>query len=250
MTRQFVEFCEKNNIILFFLLSHTSHILQPLDVGVFSVYKHWHSEAVEAATMTGCRKFSKDEFLHSIGEIRRKTFKPHTIKLGFKLTGLWPINSKLITDELDSYDPYHDNIPRPDTPSITSQNTEFSTPKTAEKIRRLSLRLNQYDHATQRFKEGLEKLAKGAEAQATLALQLQMEFDRTQAIQGARHARYDASRRHAQITGIMNSTQMKNMKLKEYKLSEEADQEKTRRKWKKVLIEIRKHGRAKKRSGK
>lgn len=250
MTRQFVEFCEKNNIILFFLLSHTSHILQPLDVGVFNVYKHWHSEAIEAATMTGCRKFSKDEFLHSIGEIRRKTFKPHTIKLGFKLTGLWPINSKLITDELDSYDPYHDNIPRPDTPSTASQNTEFSTPKTAEKIRKISLRLNQYDPLTQRFKEGLEKLAKGAEAQATLAYQLQMEFDRTQAIMGARHARYENSRRHAQITGIMNSSQMKEMKRKEYKLSEEADKEKTRRKWKKVLIEIRKHGRAKKRSGK
>lgn len=164
LTRQFVRFCEKNNIILFFLLSHTSHILQPLDVGVFSVYKYWHSEAVEAATMTGCRKFSKDEFLYSIGEIRRKTFRPHTIKLRFKLTGLWPINPKLITDELESYDLYHDNSPRSNTPSTASQNTEFSTPKTAEKVRRISLRLNQYDPTTQRFKEGLAKLAKGAEA--------------------------------------------------------------------------------------
>jgi hypothetical protein len=43
---------------------------------------------------------------------------------------------------------------------------------------------------------------------------------------------------------------MKEIKRKEYKLSEEADKEKTRRKWKKVLIEIRKHGRAKKGSGK
>lgn len=249
LTRQFVQFCEKNDIILFFLLSHTSHILQPLDVGVFSVYKHWHSEAVEAATMTGCRKFSKDEFLYSIGEIRRKTFQPHTIKLGFKLTGLWPINPKLITDELESYDPYHDNLPRQDTPSSGSQNTEFSTPKTAERIRRISNRLYQYDPTTQRFKDGLAKLAKGAEAQALLALQLQREFDSTQAIMGARHARYDNSRRHVQITGIINSTQVKNMKYKEYKLSEKADQEKTKRKWKKVLIEIRKHGRAKKRRG-
>ncbi|KAJ6059822.1 hypothetical protein N7444_003461 [Penicillium canescens] len=191
-----------------------------------------------------------DEFLHSIGEIRRKTFKPHTIKLGFKLTGLWPINSKLITDELESYDPYYDNLYRSNTPSINSQNTEFSTPKTAEKVRRISLRLNQYDPTTQHFKEGLAKLAKGAEAQATLALQLQREFDRTQAIMGARHARYDASRRHVRITGIMNSNQLKEIKRKEYKLSEKADQEKTRRKWKKVLVEIRKHGRAKKRIGK
>ncbi|KAJ5847731.1 hypothetical protein N7455_011688 [Penicillium solitum] len=189
-----------------------------------------------------------DEFLYSIGEIRRKTFKPHTIKLGFKLTGLWPINSKLITDELESYNPYYDNRSRSNTPSTTSQNTEFSTPKTAEKVRRISLRLNQYNPTTQRFKEGLAKLVKGAEAQATLALQLQREFDQTQAIMGARHARYDASRRYLQITGIINSNQVKAMKRKEYKLTEKADQEKTKRKWK-VLIEIRKYGRAKK-SGK
>jgi hypothetical protein len=35
---------------------HTSHLLQPLDVRVFSVYKHWHSEAVEAATAIGVEK--------------------------------------------------------------------------------------------------------------------------------------------------------------------------------------------------
>ncbi|KAJ5877277.1 hypothetical protein N7455_000742 [Penicillium solitum] len=166
-----------------------------------------------------------------------------------KLTGLWPINSKLITDKLESYNPYYDNRSRSNTPSITSQNTEFSTPKTAEKVRRISLRLNQTDPTTQRFKEGLAKLVKGAEAQATLALQLQREFDQTQAIMGARHARYDTSRRHLRITGIINSNQVKAMKRKEYKLTEKADQEKTKRKWKKVLIEIRKYGRAKK-SGK
>lgn len=149
---------------------------------------------------------------------------------------------------MELYDPYDDNLPRPDTPSTSSQNTEFSTPKTAEKIRRISNRLNQYDPTTQRFKEGLAKLAKGAEAQATLALQLQREFDSTQAIMGARHARYNNSRRHIRITGITSSSQVKEMKYKEYKLTEKNDQEKTRRKWKKVLIEIRKHGRAKKRA--
>ncbi|KAJ5816904.1 hypothetical protein N7447_009137 [Penicillium robsamsonii] len=65
-------------------------ILSPLDVGVFSVYKHCYSEAVEATIMTRCRKFSKDKFLHLIREIRRKTFR------------LWPINPKLITDKLES----------------------------------------------------------------------------------------------------------------------------------------------------
>ncbi|KAJ5521537.1 hypothetical protein N7527_005652, partial [Penicillium freii] len=101
----------------------------------------------------------------------------------------FPINSKLITDKLDLYNLYNNNLSRPDTLSTTSQNTEFSTLKTAKK-----------------------------------------EFDSIQAIIGARYARYDVSRRHLQITGIINSSQVKEIKRKEYKLSKKADQEKTKRK--------------------
>lgn len=50
MTYEFVDFCERNNIILYFLPPHRSHLLQPLDVGVFHAYKHWHSGAIKDAT--------------------------------------------------------------------------------------------------------------------------------------------------------------------------------------------------------
>jgi hypothetical protein len=97
LTYEFIQFCEKNRIIPFFLPSHTSHLLQPLDVGVFNVYKHWHAEAIEAVTMTGCQKLTKDEFLYALATIRTKTFKLSTIQLGFRLTGLWPYNPSMVT---------------------------------------------------------------------------------------------------------------------------------------------------------
>lgn len=53
--------------------------MQPLDVGVFHTYKHWHSEAVFAVSYTGIGKFTKIEFLTAIREIRKKTFKMQTI---------------------------------------------------------------------------------------------------------------------------------------------------------------------------
>jgi hypothetical protein len=247
LTRQFIKFCEKNNIILFFLLAHSSHILQPLDVGVFNVYKHWHSEAIEAATATGCTKFTKDEFLHAITQIRQKTFRPQTIKYGFKLAGLWPINSKLITDELPLYDDDDDDRPRDTTPSTTSQPSDFSTPKTAKKVKRISDYVNTHSPTSSHYKQALDKLRKSAEMTMTLASELQRQFDATQAATAARLARRNASRRHARITGIISSSQVKEMKRKEYKLSEEADQKRQRRKWKKVLVEIRKYGRTQKR---
>ena len=48
-TKEFLEYCEFNNIIPLALPSHTTHLLQPLDVCVFQPLKHWHSEAVMEA---------------------------------------------------------------------------------------------------------------------------------------------------------------------------------------------------------
>ena len=40
ITYEFINFYEKNNILLYFLPPYTSHILQLLDVGVFYAYKY------------------------------------------------------------------------------------------------------------------------------------------------------------------------------------------------------------------
>ena len=49
-TREFLEYCEKKKIIPFCLPPHTTHLLQPLDVVLFQPYKHYHAEAIDAAT--------------------------------------------------------------------------------------------------------------------------------------------------------------------------------------------------------
>ena len=42
----FVIEAAKDNIHIYTFPSHLTHILQPLDVGIFQPYKHWHKEAV------------------------------------------------------------------------------------------------------------------------------------------------------------------------------------------------------------
>lgn len=58
LTYDFVKYCEDHKIIPFFLPPHSSHLLQPLDVGVFSAYKHWHSEWVYDATVSGYERIT------------------------------------------------------------------------------------------------------------------------------------------------------------------------------------------------
>lgn len=100
---------------------HASHILQPLDVGVFSVYNHWHSEWVYDATVSGYERITKDDFLGAIAQIRQRSFKPSTIKVGFRLTGLWLINPNIVLEGLvDSVEEdFGFNTPSPPS-SITS----------------------------------------------------------------------------------------------------------------------------------
>ena len=70
LTKEFVDYCDERKIISFSLPSHISHNLQPCDVVMFQPFKHYHKQAVEAATRTGCTDFNKVEFLNAIDSIR------------------------------------------------------------------------------------------------------------------------------------------------------------------------------------
>jgi hypothetical protein len=63
LTARFIAFCLDENIDLVYLLLHTSHLLQPLNVGVFSPLKRALSAEIEKlfrldTVMNRCRAFS------------------------------------------------------------------------------------------------------------------------------------------------------------------------------------------------
>ena len=77
-------------------LSYLTHLLQPLDVGVFQPFKHYHSEAVRESVRFGDFEFSKLDFLACFQKIRDQTFKTSTIKSAFAKTGLVPFNPSIV----------------------------------------------------------------------------------------------------------------------------------------------------------
>ena len=97
-TIPFLELATVNNIVLFRLPAHSTHLTQPLDVGVFQPYKHYHGEAVDNAVRMGDTEFGKLEFLASFQEFRTKTFKPSTIRHAFRTTGIVPFNPDIVLD--------------------------------------------------------------------------------------------------------------------------------------------------------
>ena len=69
---------------------HSTHLTQPLDVGVFQPMKHYHAEAVDNAIRLGDVDFNRLDFLAAFNQFRTKAFKSSTIKPAWEKTGLIP----------------------------------------------------------------------------------------------------------------------------------------------------------------
>ena len=100
MTISFNNMATEAKIVLFRLPPHSTHMTQPLDVGVFQPFKHYHTEAIDEAVRLGDTKFGTVEFLAAFQSFRDKTFRPITIRHAFRATGLVPYNSEVVLEKV------------------------------------------------------------------------------------------------------------------------------------------------------
>jgi hypothetical protein len=62
-TAEFDQYCLDHSIIVLYMPPHLSHLLQPLDVGCFSVLKQLYGCLVEQKMSLGVNHIEKQEFL-------------------------------------------------------------------------------------------------------------------------------------------------------------------------------------------
>lgn len=92
-TTDFMWECYKNNIQLLFLPPHTSHVLQPLDLSIFSPLKHTYRKLLNKTTSwTESTVVGKQLMIKCIIEARKQAITAHNIKAGWRAAGLWPVN--------------------------------------------------------------------------------------------------------------------------------------------------------------
>ena len=93
---KFKEICLKRKIITLYMPLHSSHLLQPLNIGCFSPLKRIYSTKIMALARCSITYITKIDFLLAFKMAYIKTFIAETIKGAFRGAGLIPYNLDIV----------------------------------------------------------------------------------------------------------------------------------------------------------
>jgi hypothetical protein len=81
--------------------SHSSHLLQPLDVACFAPLKRSYSDSISALARNHIHYINKETFLLAFKAAHELTFTEENARAGFRDAGLVPFNPDAVLSKLD-----------------------------------------------------------------------------------------------------------------------------------------------------
>jgi hypothetical protein len=144
LTAEFDDFCKENAIICLCMPPHTSHLLQPLDVGVFGPLKRAYGKLTEEMMAAGNNHIDKEDFLHLYPSAREKVFTQGNICNGFAGAGLKPLNKDRVLEKIT----FQLRTPTPPLVEVESSiSSAFQTPQNPRQL----------DHKISRMQRSIQK---------------------------------------------------------------------------------------------
>ena len=113
--------CRQNNVHLVYLLPHSSHVLQPLDLACFGPLKsRYRAQIANLARYEDTAPIKKVRFIEYYRSARDEGLTRHNILSGWKASGISPWNprkvirsSQVLESERTSHQPAPNTPPRP-----------------------------------------------------------------------------------------------------------------------------------------
>jgi hypothetical protein len=113
---------------------HSSHLLQPLDVGCFAVLKRVYGRFVSDLACVGYNHIDKLDFLTDYPRARAEAFQPEIIRNSFIATGLVPVDAERVLSKLNIS--IRTLTPLGSQPSSRSSQFTLKTPKTVVQLQK------------------------------------------------------------------------------------------------------------------
>ena len=106
ITSDFIEFCMDNNILLMILPPHSSHLTQPLDVGVFGALKKHMASKLEPLLHVGISCIQKVEWTAAFIEAHQQAFRAQNILSSFHDAGIHPYQPSKVLRQVSNSTPH------------------------------------------------------------------------------------------------------------------------------------------------
>jgi hypothetical protein len=206
ITPEFDNYCTENRIVTIYMPSHTSHLLQPLDVGCFGAFKTAYGKLVADLVRQGIFHIDKADFLAMYCEAHQSIFTESTIKNSFKATGLVPFNPEIVLSKLIA-------TPSPSPPGTSHGEGQGSspiwiseTPKTQYQLAKQSelIRIT-LQRASQSPTAAIEKLTKGyGQLMAKSVIHEHRIMELEQTVEHLNKKKKRKSRTRLQSGGVLN----------------------------------------------
>lgn len=129
---EFITLADSLNILILIMPPHTTHRLQPLDVGLFGPLQQSYCRHLDEFSFDGLGwvSMTKRMFWSVFKKAWKDSFTEKNIKSAFKKTGIWPLKKEIVISQLPTV------IKAPQTPSRLPS-LAIRTPTTVRTLRRL-----------------------------------------------------------------------------------------------------------------
>jgi hypothetical protein len=199
---EFQDLCKENNIFTLCMPPHSSHLLQPLDVGCFAPLKCAYSREIEALIRNHLNHITKLEFLPAFKVAFTRAFTTANICSAFRGAGLVPLEPEVVLSKLDV------QLRTPTPPGLVEAPWEAQTPSNVHEPEAQSTLICE---RVQRHKslspasiiEAINQLKKGAEV---VMLSAELMRDRISSLEKANEAaskRKQRKRKRIQREGVL-----------------------------------------------
>jgi hypothetical protein len=201
---EFDLFCKNHYIIPLYMPSHSSHKLQPLDVGCFAPLKEAYGMQVMSSIRNGINHIDKENFLALYREAR-KALSSKNIRSGFEASGLVPLNCQRVLDKLTIK-----HITPPSTAHGPSdQEWTAKTPYTTAEVQKQMHLIKQLINRNSESppNEAIRQLAKSAEYTMHKVLLLDQEVKELRAANKVQKQKRTAPRSFIATGGVLTGSE-------------------------------------------
>ena len=138
-THEFMWKCHQHHVVVFYLLPHSSHVLQPLDLACFSLLKtRYREQLTNLARFDDTSAIKKAHFLQIYQKASQEGLSTYQIKAGWNASGIHPWNPRKVVRSRLVLQNSQDRRITPSTPPSRkrrrSESEIYSTPTNRRKF--------------------------------------------------------------------------------------------------------------------